>query len=233
MFVRNVAVRLDLQCMPDPQADIGHQVGSSDGNQIGRTHVSKQWRFLTIGAGVAGLLVLAEPTFGAECIGVTVPDSTKVAGADLVLNGLGIRKATLLKVKVYVAGLYLPQKSNDPGHILSSATPWQLSLHFVRDVDESDMRDAFDEGFEKAAGDKGQALKERIETLKSELVDFKEGHNLSFTNDPVKGVIVDVNGAVGKEIQGTDFAEALLSIWIGNDPPNGEIKTGLLGGKCE
>ena len=38
--------------------------------------------------------VLGAPAFGAECLQVKVPDSVKAGGADLVLNGLGIRKAT-------------------------------------------------------------------------------------------------------------------------------------------
>ena len=43
---------------------------------------------------------------------------------------------------------------------------------------------------------------------------------------------VDVNGAVKGTIKGDDFAKAFLSIWRGADPPNPEIKSGLLGGTC-
>lgn len=178
-------------------------------------------------------MVLGTPAFSAECIGVMAPDSAKVGGADLALNGMGIRKATILNVKVYVASLYLPAKSMDAGQILGAGQPWQLVLRFVHDVDASDMHDAFDEGFKKAAGDKLAALKPRIETLKAGMADFKEGHHLSFANDPAKGVAVDVNGAGGPEIQGADFSTALLSIWIGAEPPNEDLKAGLLGDKCE
>jgi hypothetical protein len=44
---------------------------------------------------------------------------------------------------------------------------------------------------------------------------------------------VDVNGAGGNAIEGADFATTLLSIWIGREPPNEDIKSGLLGGKCK
>jgi len=40
-----------------------------------------------------------------------------------------------------------------------------------------------------------------------------------------------VNGAAKGTIKGDDFGKALLSIWLG-DPPNPEIKAGLLGGPC-
>ena len=80
---------------------------------------------------VSAPVVLGAPVFGAECLGVKVPDSVKAGGTDLVLNGLGIRKATFLKVKVYVAGLYLPQKSGDAGKIIGAwSTPCRRSPSF-------------------------------------------------------------------------------------------------------
>jgi hypothetical protein len=176
---------------------------------------------------------LGEPVFGADCIKVKIPDSVKASGTDLVLNGLGIRKATFLNVEVYVAGLYLPQKSGDPTKIIGANQPWQLVLRFVRDVDASDIRDAWEEGFKKNSGDKLVALQPRIKTLNARMVDFKEGQYLAFTEDPAKGVAVDVNGASGGAIEGPDFANALLSIWLGREPPNDDLKSGLLGGKCK
>jgi len=41
-----------------------------------------------------------------------------------------------------------------------------------------------------------------------------------------------VNGATKGIIKGDDFTKALFSIWLGADPPNPEIKSGLLGGAC-
>ena len=80
------------------------------------------------------------------------------------------------------------------------------------------MRDALEEGLKRAAGDRLVAFSQRIETLKASKVAFKEGQYLSFTNDPTKGVAVDVNGAGGPTIQGADFSLALLSMWIGAEP---------------
>ena len=64
--------------------------------------------------------VMVAPVFGAECLQAKFQDSAKVGNVDLELNGLGIRKATMLAVKVYVAGLYVPQKSGNAGALLSS-----------------------------------------------------------------------------------------------------------------
>ena len=190
-------------------------------------------RLLLSVVAVAVHAALATPTFGAECNGVTAPDTVTVGGSDLVLNGMGIRRATLLQAKIYVGSLYLPEKSKDGGHILATDRPWQLVLRFVRDVDISDMRDALEVGLSKAAGDKLVALSQSIETLKASKVDFKKGQYLSFTSDPTNGVAVDVNGAGGPTIRGADFSLALLSMWIGAEPRDAGLKAGLLGGACE
>ena len=173
------------------------------------------------------------PAAAATCRDVAFADGVKVGGSDLVLNGLGIRKATLLRIKVYVAGLYLPQKNGDAAAILAANGRWQLVLRFLRDVDASDIRDAFQEGFQKAAGDKLGSLEKRIAALNAQMVDFRSGQSLAFTRDPATGVAVDVDGKGGSTIEGADFADALLAIWLGAKPPNGDLKSGLLGGSCE
>ncbi len=182
---------------------------------------------------LSALGVLGAPALAAECRAVPFPDRVRAGETDLVLNGLGLRKATFLKVRVYVAGLYLPQKSNDAGQILGADRRWRLVLRFVRDLDASDIREAFEAGFKNAAGDQLAALRQRIAALNGMMVDFKEGQYLAFTSDPAKGVAVDVNGAGGGAIEGADFATALLAIWLGPKPPNQDLKSGLLGGTCE
>ena len=67
------------------------------------------------------VLAAAVDLRAATLAGVTLPDSTQVAGKTLVLNGVGLR--TKFVVKVYVAGLYLEQKSSDPNAILKSDSP--------------------------------------------------------------------------------------------------------------
>ena len=193
----------------------------------------ERMRHVVFAAAFSASAVVALPALGAQCLDVQFPDSVKVGSTDLVLNGMGIRKATMLAVKVYVAGLYLPAKSSDGAKIAAANEAWELDLHFVHSADASDMRDAFDDGFEKAAGDKLDALKPSIETLKSQIVDMEDGQVLSYAYDPSAGTVVTVNGKSGAPIEGADFAAALLTISIGPEPPNEDLKTGLLGGACE
>jgi len=168
---------------------------------------------------------------GKECAGVNFPDQAQVEGSNLSLNGLGLRLATMLKVKVYVAALYVAKTSNDPSAILDSTTPTELVLQFVRDVGADDLRKGWDEGFEKNAKGQLPALKGRIATLNGWMSDVKSGQKLVFVRKPGAGIQVSVNGANKGAIPGDDFAKTFLSIWLG-DPPNAEIKAGLLGGAC-
>jgi len=183
---------------------------------------------------VSGLLLLAAvgAAHARTCRGVDFPEHLQVAGHDLALNGLGMRKATFLKVNVYVGALYVTHPSHDPQPLIDPGTPAQLILHFVRNVGVGDLRDAWKEGFEKVARDQMAALNGRITTLNGWMSDMKTGQRLSFTRLPGTGIQVDVNGVVQGTIPGEDFARALMTIWLGANPPNPEIKSGLLGGEC-
>ena len=176
-----------------------------------------------VGAGVA---------HGKECKGVNFPDQAQVEGSALMLNGLGLRQATAFKVNVYVAALYVAKTSSDPNALLGSNTLSELILHFVRNVGADDLRKGWSEGFEKNAKDQLPALQERIAKLNGWMADVKTGERLTFIHKPGTGLQVDVNGSVKGTIKGDDFAKAFLAIWLGADPPNPEIKAGMLGGAC-
>jgi hypothetical protein len=169
---------------------------------------------------------------GKECKGVSFPDQAQVEGSNLTLNGLGMRQATALKVNVYVAALYVAKTSSDANALLAANAPNELILHFVRNVGAEDLRKGWSEGFEKNAKDQLPALKERIAELNGWMTDVKTGDRLSFIRKPGAGLQVDVKGAAKGTIKGDDFAKAFLSIWLGADPPNPEVKAGMLGGAC-
>ncbi len=186
-------------------------------------------RLLTIGLAGALCAGIAQ---GKECKGVNFPDQAQVDGTALTLNGLGLRQATVFKVNVYVAALYVTKASGDPGAILGASAPIELVLQFVRDVGAADIAKGWDEGFTKNAKGELPALKERIAMLNGWMADVKTGQRMVFTFKPGQGVQVNVNGAAKGTIKGDDFAKAFFSIWLGAEPPNPEIKTGLLGGAC-
>ncbi|NTV81652.1 MAG: hypothetical protein HGA24_09555, partial [Candidatus Aminicenantes bacterium] len=94
------------------------------------------------------LLLLSGSSVGAgELAGVTLPDQVTVGGKNLALNGMGVRKKMM--IKVYVAGLYLEQRSADPAAIVGSDSTKRVVMHFTTNMaTKSKMDDAWREGFE-------------------------------------------------------------------------------------
>lgn len=162
----------------------------------------------------------------ANLAGVTLPDSVQLGGKTLVLNGIGLR--TKFVVKVYVAGLYLEQKTTDANAILKSDAPKRLVMHFVRDVSKSQMSDAFQEGFEKNSPEAVKAMKADIDRLLGAITDIKEGQEMVFTYVPGAGTTMSINGQDKLTIANSAFAPVVFSLWLGPKPPNTDLKKGLL-----
>jgi len=174
-------------------------------------------------------LSLAAGAAAGELAGVTLPDRVQVDSRTLVLNGMGLREATFLKVDVYVAGLYLETRSSDSDAILRSEQAKRLVMTFVRAVGRKDLVKAWDESFLETAGAAFPALKERVATLDSYMSDVPNGATMSFTCLPGSGLVVEMQGSVKGTLAGSDFSQALFGIWLGAHPPNPGLKDGLLG----
>jgi hypothetical protein len=177
-------------------------------------------------------MAVASTAQAKQCQGVEFPDHITIQGQELVLNGLGLRKATLFRVHVYVAALYVTRAGSDPRVFVQSSGPTELVLQFVRSVSANQLRDAWKEAFARTARDNLPALKDRIAALEAGTADVKSGQRMTFLRLP-QGIQVSADGALRGAIPGDDFARAFLSIWLGDSPPNPELKAGLLGGPCE
>ena len=173
---------------------------------------------------------LAAPAWARELAGVTLPERTTVEESTLVLNGMGLREVTWLKIKVYAAGLYLEMKSSDSEAILSDELPKRMIFVFVRPVGRKSMIKEWDESLKANAGCNSPALEDRIATLLAWMPDaVGKGDEMTLTYLPGNGVVVEINGARRGTIPGADFARALFAIWLGARPPNENLKMGLLG----
>jgi len=163
----------------------------------------------------------------ANLAGVTLPDTAQAGGKTLVLNGLGLRKKFV--VKVYVAGLYLEQKSPDAGAILKADAPKRIVMHFLHGVSKSQMTDAFSESFNNNTPDARKTMQPEIDRLLAALEPLKEGDQMVFTYVPGTGTSLAINGNDKLTIAGAAFAPVLFSVWLGPKPPNEDLKKGLLG----
>ncbi len=168
------------------------------------------------------------PVHAATLGGVNMPDQTTVNGKTLVLNGLGMRTATFLKVKVYVIALYLESKSSDAKAIIESNQAKRIEMHFVHDVSAKKLRDGWSEAFENNYQDVA-SIKDEISKFNASMRDVKSGDSivLDFSGDTVH---VLVNATKIDSIMSNAFQQAALSIWLGPKPPNKDLKAGILGG---
>lgn len=152
----------------------------------------------------------------------------KVADQDLVLNGIGVRKATFLKVRVYVGALYLERTSTNPTEFLAFPGAKYITMHFLRGVKKADLTGAWDEGFVAALGkEQAQTLMSQRARLNELMVDLKKTETMNFTFLSDK-VVVEVQNRAPVEIEGAEFSKGLLSVWFLNPRDEGLTK-GLLG----
>ncbi len=171
---------------------------------------------------------LASGAFAAELSGVKMPDKLSVAGEDLVLNGLGLRK--IIIIKVYVAGLYVQARTKDAGAILASSTPRAIRLELVRDVDKGRLTNGFKEGIEKNGGDKVAAHREHVDEFLACFGDQKKGEVILFADAAEGGVAITIGGKVKRIVGDREFSNLVFAIWLGAKPPSDDLRKGMLGG---
>ena len=163
-----------------------------------------------------------------ELSGVKMPDKLAVAGEDLALNGMGLRK--ILIIKVYVAGLYVAAKSKDAAAILASSTPRAIRMELLRDVDKGRLTNGFKEGLEKNSADKVAAHQKHMDEFLACFGDQKKGAVIQLADAAEGGLAVSIDGEVKKLIGDRAFANMVFAIWLGAKPPSDDLRKGMLGG---
>lgn len=169
---------------------------------------------------------------GGSLEGVKLEPSAQVGGAALQLNGAGVRVRVVFKV--YVAALYVPQRSSDPATLLSQQGPRRVAITMLRNVDADTFAGALVDGL-KANHDATQlaALKAPLDALTATLKaagEAKKGDVIHLDFLPGTGTRVVINGqAKGEAIAGDAFYTALLRIWIGDKPVDDGLRKSLLG----
>jgi len=173
------------------------------------------------------VVTLTSQLLAGTLAGVTLPDTVQVGGRTLLLNGLGLRKKYM--VKVYVAGLYLEQKSSDPSTILKPGAPKRIVMHFVRGVSKNQIVNAFNESFDDNNPNAKPTMKAEIDQFLGALDSVKDGDEIFLTYIPGTGTTIAINSKEKLTIAAPGFAPVLFSVWLGPEPPSQDLKAGLLG----
>ena len=147
----------------------------------------------------------------------------------LVLNGAGVRYKFFFKI--YVGALYLPEQERGSQEILNASVPNRMLMHIVYDeVPRKKLVDAWIEGFKNNTEKSEYAgLEQRLMQFNQMFTTLREGDVVLLDYLPERGTRVTIKNEVKGVIAGEDFNQALLSVWLGEDPVTEELKDSLLG----
>jgi hypothetical protein len=191
---------------------------------------SRRNLFLSIGALA---VALAFPAHAVNVGSVKVEDTASVGGKTLVLNGAAQRQ--ILIIKVYVIGMYGEKKSTNAAEFMDSSGPKRVALHIQRTIDSDEFGQLFITSMSKNST-KEQKAKVVNQTSKfgeifADLGEVKKGDVTWLDWIPGKGTVTYLNGKqAGEAMPGYEFYQAIMRIWLGENPPQANIKSGLLGG---
>ena len=177
-------------------------------------------------------LVLAMGVQAAELEGVQLEERAQVDGQALELNGIGLR--TRYFFKVYVAGLYLPQKVSSAQTAIEGPGPKRIVLVMLRDASAEQFCESTGTGLDR---NHTEAELEKIQPQIDELFakirtigEAKKGMRIVLDYAPsATSTTLIVDGTPqGEPMRGAEFFRALLRIWLGERPAEEELKRLLL-----
>jgi len=160
----------------------------------------------------------------------SLPDQWPLDGATLMLNGAGPREYGFLRIKVYVAALYVAKRDSNSAGVLDAKTPKVLHTRFLRDVELKDTLAAWDYYFEQNCKADCTLPKAQIEAFKALVPVTVAGETQTYLFRPDGVELLRNDKSLGK-VEGAGFARLLLSTWIGEVPTTPALKKALLGEK--
>ena len=174
-------------------------------------------------------LLLSMPTQAATLSSVTAPDTATVGGQALVLNGLGLREK--FWIDIYVGALYLPSKTTDAKKAINDDVAKRITMDFIySEVTKEQLIETFEEGLAKQPNASAN-VKSGMATLNGWMQNVHAGDQIVIDYVPGTGTTISMKGEVKGTVEGVDFMQSLLTIFIGDDPPTANFKAGMLGKK--
>jgi hypothetical protein len=166
----------------------------------------------------------------ADLNGVAMPETRVAEGTRMQLNGIGLRTYSVLRIPIYVAGLYLERRNDNPEAIMHSPETKLLDIRFLRDVDAEAARKAWLDGFEGNCKKPCSLDPRDVQRFLAAVPAVHNGDEttLLFTTN---GVGVKLNGQTMGAINDPHFAEIMLATFIGVEPPTPVLKRQLLGNR--
>ena len=150
---------------------------------------------------------------------------------ELSLNGASLRK-TYMVINTYVGGLYLENPSHDENQILESDEHRRMLFHvLLRKVTARKIAQALKDALVLNINREEQELLEPNINQFLSMFDGKlmRGDEVNIDYIPGEGTRVIIGGDNKGTVPGKQFADALLSVWIGENPAGSGFKQDILG----
>ena len=178
---------------------------------------------------VSGLL-LSLNVQALEVSGVNVSDKAQVGNATLQLNGAGVR--TKVVFDIYVAALYLGEKSKKADAVLADAGNKRVALHILFGLKSEALLEAFKNGIDNnhsaAELTALDAPLKKFNAIFNSVPEVHKGDVILIDYLAGVGTKVTVNGVERGVVDGAEFNRALLKIWLGNRPVQDDLKKDML-----
>ena len=149
--------------------------------------------------------------------------------ATLHLKGTGTR--TKFMFDIYTGALYLEEPGKDEHSILCSNSAKRIALYFVYDeVSREKLQEGWLEGFnQNNSPELLSSLKDRLDYSLEFFTSMKKDDVIYFDYLPDSGTRITVNGQSKGVIEGFDFMQAILKVWIGASPAQESMKASIMG----
>jgi Chalcone isomerase-like len=185
-----------------------------------------QWAALLPGAG----LFDAKPARAMEIADTPVPDSYRLDGRTLILNGAALRTIPGLGIKIYFVALYLPEKQHDAAAILQSSGPKVAVVHYLHSGTKQQVQDRYHKGEQNNCGhgECDTSLQADFDRLVNAVVAVQPGDETVYAVTD-KGLRVSFNHGPLQPFGQQALGNLIISGFIGPHAPTPEFRSALLG----
>ena len=173
-----------------------------------------------------GLAIFTMPAQATEVEGTKFSKTYISEGKNLRLIGAGLLR--YWGFRAYTGALYIEEGT--PVDQVLTDTAKRIEIEYFRAIKGEDFGPATDKSIAKNVDAATYArLRPQIAYHNSLYEDVQPGDRYSLTYIPGRGTELSLNGEPKGIIEGSEFAAAVFSIWLGPKPINDAFKNQILG----
>lgn len=173
-----------------------------------------------------GFFVFADQVPAAEIEGVLFQDKIIKENVEFQLRAVALQ-LYMLFFRGFVGALYLPTRIS-PADAMGDVSK-HLVLEYFHDIKKEDFQESTTAIIKKNVSEASyQTIEDRVQKFNALYRDVKSGERYSLTYIQGKGNTLALNRMPLGTIPGHDFAFAVFSIWLGENPIDERFRDALL-----